>query len=143
MLVSIAIALNRHCRPAVVQRQHVIIRQTDGQRGDVLLEPLESSGAEQRHDPRFLSEKPSKRDLRRGCSVTVADFAKETDETLIGATSLARKAGDCASDITFIECRAGVDRAGEKALAERAERNQAYAKLLKRRNDLVFGLSRP
>jgi len=90
-----------------------------------------------------VREKPGKRDLRRCCSVAVADFAKETDEPLIGATSLARKAGDCASDITFIECRAGVDRAGEKALAERAERNQAYAKLLKRRNDLVFGLSRP
>ena len=37
----------------------------------------------------------------------------------------------------------GVDRAGEKALAERAERDHANAEFFERRQNFVFRLARP
>jgi hypothetical protein len=53
MFLRIAIALNRHRRPTLIQLPHVAVRQAHGQRANILLEPLELTSAEQRHDPRL------------------------------------------------------------------------------------------
>jgi hypothetical protein len=73
----------------------------------------------------------------------ITDFAQEVNEALIAVARLGGKARDGAANVPVVERCIGLDRAGEKALAERAERNHANAERLQRRNDLVFLLARP
>src|SRR5271170_6815874 len=59
--------------------------------------------------------------------MSIADLAHEAHETLIGGSRRGSEPGNRAANVTIAESRAGVDHAGEKALAERAERNHADA----------------
>ena len=74
----------------------------------------------------------------------LGDATEEIDE---GAVCLTRvgvgETRDGVSEVRALEGRVLVDRAGEEALAERTERDEANTKFLERRKDLLLRLAPP
>src|SRR5204862_3519549 len=70
-------------------------------------------------------------------------FTEQFDELLIGLPGLRRKAGYDVAKVAAVKCCALVDLPRKKALAQRAERNEADSELFQRRQHLLFGLSPP
>ena len=80
---------------------------------------------------RFCTE-AMQSDLRRRRPVPLADGAQEVEESSIGVARARCEAEDRATNVALMEGRAGVDRAGQKAFAERAKRNHANPEFLER-----------
>ena len=64
------------------------------------------------------------------------DLAEQIDQGLVRLARLRREARDDVAEVAAVERRVLVDRAGEEALAERAEGDEADAEFLERRQDL-------
>ena len=95
---------------------------------------------------RVLGEDPRERHLGRGCAVLVGEAADEVDERLVGAPVLLGEAGEhvrVGAGVAVAEGGVGGDGAGQEALAERAERDEADAELGERGDDVVFGFAPP
>src|SRR4051794_11716789 len=95
------------------------------------------------NDPRLLREQPGERDLCRRRVLAFRDPAEQIDERLVRFASVRRKAGDDVAKVGAVEGGLFVDLASEKALAQRAERNEADPEFLERRQNLLLGLSPP
>src|SRR4051794_2975271 len=97
-----------------------------------------------RDDPRLLREHPRERDLRRRRALALGDRAHELDERLVRASRVRiGEARDRVTEVAALELRVLRDRAGEEALAEWAERDEADAELLERGEDLLLRLAPP
>ena len=68
---------------------------------------------------------------------------KQIDQRLIGLARFRREPRQRIAEVGAVERRVVVDLAGEKALAQRAEGNEADAEFFERRNDFRFGLATP
>ena len=73
----------------------------------------------------------------------VADGGQQVDQRLIRRARVRREPRQRAAEVVALEVRLRVDRAGEEALAQRAERHEADAQLLDRRQDVPLVLPRP
>ena len=77
-------------------------------------------------------------------SLRSAIALQQVDEGAVGPARLGSvKRGTVLRKSPLVELGVLVDRAGEEALAERAERDEADAELLERRQDLLLGLAPP
>ena len=93
---------------------------------------MELGRAGDRNVSRVLGEDPSERHLGGGRAVLVGVAADEVDERLVGAPVLLGEAWEhlrVGAGVAVTERGVGGDGAGEEALAERAERNEADAEL--------------
>src|SRR6202035_1838879 len=115
----------------------------EGSRRDVLLQSMQLRGAGDRHDPGLLGKEPG--ECARGGRRVLAlrDAREQIDQRLVRLPGLRREAGDGVAEVGAVEGGALVDLAGEEALAQRAEGNEADPELLQGRKDLLFGLSPP
>lgn len=69
---------------------------------------------------------------------------EEVDEDTVGPSCLrVREPGNRVAEVTAVELCVLVDGAGEEALAQRAERDEADAEFLEHGNDRLFGLPPP
>ncbi len=97
-----------------------------------------------RHDPGLLREQPSERDLRgRRASSLVAIAPSRSTRAWLALRFSAEKRGTTLRKSVLSNVRRVVDLAGEKSLAERAERDEADAEFLAERQDLRFRLAPP
>ena len=119
----------------------IVRRQLDGGRADVLLQTMQLRGAGDRHDPRLLSQQPGERDLGGRRLLPRCDSREQIDQGLVCLARLRREAGNDVAEIGAVERRVLVDRAGEEALAQRAEGDEADPEFLKRRQDFLLGLA--
>jgi hypothetical protein len=71
------------------------------------------------------------------------DLAEQIDQGLVRLSSLRRKARHDVAEVGPVERRVLADRAGEKALAQRAEGNEADSKLFQRWQHLLLGFPPP
>src|SRR5438309_11474369 len=71
------------------------------------------------------------------------DSAEQIDENLVGFASLRLEARNGVAEVATVNRGALVDRAGQKALAQRTERHEADPELLEGRKDLLFGFPPP
>jgi len=133
------------CRQLGVLDLAVIIgRQVDLGGGDVLLESVQLRGARDRHDPWFLGEEPGERDLRGRRALPLCDVRQHVDEGEVGLPRLpVDEARDGVAEVAARELGVLVDLAGEEALAEWAEGDEADAELLERRQDRLLRLAPP
>src|SRR5256885_13588311 len=95
------------------------------------------------NDPRLLRQQPGESDLCRRRLLRLGDFCQHVHEGLIGFSILRSEAGDDVAEIGFVKLCIFADLASEEALAERAERNEAYPEFLEGRYDFGLGLSPP
>src|SRR6476619_3208186 len=113
-------------------------------RRDVLLETVPLCGAGDRDDPRPLREQPREGHLRGRCTPAVGDPAEQVAERPFGPAGLAGgEPRDVVAEVTRLELRALIDRAGEETLAERAERNEADPQLLEHGEHRLLWLPPP
>ena len=66
--------LQRNLRSGCVDLAQIVGRKLDLHRPEIFIEPIELRGAGDRYDPRFLSEQPCERDLRRSCIFALSDL---------------------------------------------------------------------
>ena len=76
--------------------------------GGVLLEPGESLGAGDRHDPRVLGEQPGERDLCGRGAGRGGDVVQHLDEGHVGGHGVLLEAGDAGPEV------AGGERGGRR-----------------------------
>jgi len=127
----------------VLDLVRVVDAQLDVDGCDVLVEPVQLRRPGNRHDPRLLREQPGERDLRRGHAIPPGDPREQLDERTVPPACLEVEARNGIAEVAALERRALIDRAGEKAFAERAERDEPDTELFERRQDRVFGLAPP
>src|SRR4051812_18337761 len=143
-LICFGVASALRVRKGVLDLPQVIRRQLDLGGGDVLPKAVEFGGSGDRDDPRLLSEDPRKGDLRRRRALPLSGVLEEFDKGEVRlACLLVGEAGDGAAEVVASDLRLLADCAGEEALAERAERDEADAKLFERRQDRLLGLAPP
>ena len=135
--------MHRDLRGGALDLAEVVGRQFDGSRPDVLLQAMQLRGARDRNDPRLLGEQPGERDLGRRRLLPLRDLAEQIDQGLVRLPGLRREARDDVAEVGAVERRVLVDLAREEALAQRAERNEADAEFLERRQHLLLGLPPP
>ena len=143
---AVALADDLDAGGGVVELRQLIGGQVEVGGGEVLLEAMELGGAGDRHVRRVLGEDPGERHLGGRRAVLVGVAADEVDERLVGPPVLLGEAGEhvrVGAGVAVAEGRVGRDGAGEEALAERAERDEADAELGERGDDLVFGFAPP
>src|SRR3954447_12379059 len=121
----------------------VVTRQLEIGRGDVLFEAVELRRPRDRDERRALREDPCEGNLRCGRASPLRDSLHEIDERTVRLACLGREARDGVAEVAGLERRALVDRSREKALAKRAERDEADSELLQGRDDLVLRLPPP
>src|SRR5205823_5292067 len=121
----------------------VVGRQLDRDRAEVLLQAVQFRRAGDRNDPRLLGQEPRQRDLRRGRPLLSRDLSEQLDQGLVGLAVLLREAGDDVAEVGLVEGRALADGAGEEALSQWAERDEADAEFLTGRQHLLLGLPPP
>src|SRR5207248_6286298 len=97
----------------------------DGGRRDVLPQAVQLRGAGNRHDPGLLGEEPGERDLGGRRILALRDAAEQVYQHLICLTGLRREAWDGVAEVGAVEGRVLVNLAGEVALAQWAEGNEA------------------
>ncbi len=135
--------VNLDGRRRVFELAQIVGRQLQRGRTEVLFEPVELGRAGDRHEPRLSGEDPGQGNLRRSRLLSLPDGGQEINQGLIGLSCLRREARERAPEVRAVELRVLVDRAGEEALAQRAEGHEADAQLLERRQDVALVLSRP
>ena len=82
-------------------------------------------------------------DLRGRCVLARSERLQPFDDCEVCLAVFFREARHDIAKIRRFERRFIVDRAGQKAFAERAERHEADAQFLERRQDLALGLASP
>lgn len=110
---------------------------------DVLLEAMQLGGAGDRHDPALLRQQPCESHLGRGCLLARGNLREEIDEYLVGLSRLLRKARHDVAKVFAVEGGRLADRAGEEALAKRAEGHETDAEFFERRQDFLLGFAPP
>ncbi len=96
-----------------------------------------------RHDPRCLRQQPGQRDLCRGGAPRRRDRGDAVNQRLIGATRFHFEAWHGVAEIVVGEGGVSVDRASQEAATERAERHEADAEFLQRRQQFAFRFAPP
>src|SRR5438445_102697 len=131
--------LSRHVDPgrALLDVAQVARRQRRVHGAKVLLEARQFLRPRNRDNPRLLREQPRERDLRRRRAFPLRDPLHEVDHYHVCRTGVRGEARRYAAKVFRVERRRRVDRSGEKASAQRTERNEADAKLLARRQHAV------
>ena len=109
----------------------------------ILLQPMQLRSSGNRDDPRFLSQQPGNRDLRRCSLLLPRNVAEHIHQGLVRFPVLFVETGNDVAKIRAIELRVLVDSASEEAFPERAERDKANPQFLKRRQNLALRLSPP
>src|SRR6516165_9462381 len=104
---------------------------------------MQLRGAWNCDDPGLLTEDPRQCDLGRRCLLSLGNLADQVDQGLVRLAGLWVEARDCIPKVAAVECGVLVDLARKEALAQRAEGNEADAKLLKGGHHLCLGLSPP
>src|SRR5512136_2346278 len=104
---------------------------------------MQLRGTRNRHDPRLLSEQPSKCDLSRCRLLSLCDAAKQINQSLIRFSSLRGKARDNVAEVGTVERSVFVDLSGEEAFTQRAIWNETDSEFLKGRYHFLFRLSPP
>src|ERR1039458_9562778 len=134
-----------HCDlgDGIVDEAEIAGSQFTFSRADILLKPMQLRGSGDRSDPRFLSQQPRKRELRRGGLLPCCDLPKYIDQRLVGLPGLRRKTRHNVAEIGAVERRFLGDSARKEALAKRTERAKADAELLQRWQNLLLRLSPP
>src|SRR5262245_42756331 len=92
---------------------------------------LRSAG--DRNNPGFPREQPCKRRLRRSRLLLCGDVAEQFDQGLIRFSRLWSETRVDVAQVGTVKRRGFVNLSGEKASAQRAERNEADAEFFKRR----------
>src|SRR5215475_12246566 len=110
---------------------------------EVLLEPMTLRRSGNRYNPRLPRQQPGERDLGRGRVLEHSERLQPLDEYEVRLPVLLREPRHHIAKIGRLERRLVVDRAGQEALAERAEGHEADAEFLERRQDLALGLAPP
>ena len=100
---------------------------------DVLLQAMQLRRPRDRHDPRLLGQEPGECDLGGRRVLPSGDAAEQFDQRLVRLPGLRREAGNGVAEVGAVEGGALVDLAGEVALAQRAERDEADAEFFERR----------
>jgi hypothetical protein len=90
-----------------------------------------------------LIQQPGQCHLCRSGALTCGHRCQQVDEGLVGFKGLLGEPRQCVAQVGVAEGRRAVDRAGEEALAERAERHEPDAELGQGREDLGFGFAPP
>ena len=128
---GIAVALDSDPGEGMLDRRQIVRGQREVGRAEVLLQPVQLGRAGDRHDPRLLRQQPGERDLRRRRPLARGDLPS-AGRPAPGwpAAPRARSAARCCGSRSLSKRGVGVDRAGQEALAERAERHEADAELL-------------
>src|SRR4051794_19036169 len=103
-------------------------RQFDSSRADVLLKAMQLRRARNRNNRWLARQQPGESDLCGHRSPAGGDLAKQIDQGLVRLPRLPREARHDVAEIRAVELRALVDRAGEKSLAQRTERDEADPK---------------
>src|SRR6478672_3175447 len=112
-------------------------------RRDVLVETMTLRRSRDRHNPGLLREQPGQRELRRGRSFSLGEGLQPLHEGQVGLAVLLGEPWHDVAKIARLERRLVVNRAGQKALAQRTERYEADAEFLERRENLALRLSPP
>src|SRR4249920_1136262 len=94
-------------------------------------------------NPRLLREQPRERDLRWRRLLLLGERLQPRDKSEVRAPVLLAESRNCVSEVSRIEGSGVVDLAGQKPLAERAERHEADAQLFQGRQDLLLRLAPP
>lgn len=124
-LFGVSRSLDCDLRSGIIDVTQIVGCQFDGDCPDVLFQAMQLCGTWNRHNPRFLSQQPSDRDLSRGRLLLLRDRTEQIDQGLIRFPSFRRKARDGVAEVGTIERRVFVDLACEEAFTQRAERNEA------------------
>ena len=121
----------------------LVLSEFDVRGGDVLCQPVWLGRAWDGDDPRLLRE--GARRARSGQALRpCAARSRPRSSTRRGCLGVPPAgSGGSWRESRVLELGALVDRSGEKALAERAERDEADAELLQRREYLLLGLAPP
>ena len=91
-----------------------------------------------------LRQQPGERDLRRDVHfLRRRKLAEQIDQRLVCPACLRGEARHDVAEIGAVERRILADRAGEKALAQRAEGDEANSEFFERRQHLLLGLPPP
>src|SRR6185503_1965060 len=88
-------------------------------------------------------EDPGECDLGRRRAFALRDALEELDEDAVGSARIRGESGNRVAEIGALERGRLVDGAREEALPERAERHEADAELLERRQDRLLRLAPP
>src|ERR1700686_4609661 len=91
----------------------------------VLVQTLQLARSRYRNDPRLLGEEPRERDLSRRRLLSVCDLAEQIDDRLVGFPSLRSEAREPGSNVGRVEGHGGINFRREKALPQRAPRNES------------------
>jgi hypothetical protein len=91
----------------------------------------------------FRASKPGERDLGRRRILPRRDPAEQIHYSLIRFAGLRREARERVAEVGTVERGFFVDLAREEALAQRAERHEANAEFLERRQHFLLGIPRP
>src|ERR1035437_5512471 len=117
--------------------------QLHGSGTDILLQPMQLGGSRDGNDPGLLSEQPGKSNLRVGYALLCGDLAQHIDERLVGLAVLFVEARHHVAKVRLIKGGVCVDGSSQKALAERAEGDEADSQLFERRQDFLLRLAPP
>ena len=131
-------SLHRDLRSRVFDIAEIALGEFDGGRPDVLLQAMQLRRAWNWDDPGLLSKQPRECDL--GGVAFFLEQSGRADRPGPGSPCgpPALKRGMVLRKSRAVECGVLVDLAGEKALAQRAEGNEADPELFEGRHDLCF-----
>src|SRR2546425_4441460 len=129
-MLWVASYVHRDCGGAAIDLGQVVGGWLDRHRAKVLLEPMTLGRPWDRDDPGLLRQQPRERDLRGRRLLPLGEGGQPLDEREIRFPVLGGEARDDVAKVGTVECGRLVDLPCQKALAERAERDEADAKLL-------------
>src|SRR5436305_5293967 len=141
--LRVPVPLHRDLGRGAFDVAEIALGELDGGRRDVLLQAMQLRGAGDRHDPGLLGEEPGERDLGGRRALALRDAPEQVDQRPVRLPGLRGEAGDGVAEVGAVERGVLVDLAGEVALAQRAERNEADAERFESREDLRFRFSPP
>src|SRR5712692_3158923 len=97
---------------------------------DILFKTVHLGCARDRCNPGFLRQQPGDGDLRLGCVLGLRNFTEQLYQGLVGLPCFGLETGKGVTNVVTFEFRIFLDRTGQEAFAERAERHETDAQFL-------------
>src|SRR5580704_2637836 len=143
VLLGIARALRSNVRGGCFDCAKIGGRQFDVGGAEIFFQAAELCRARNWNHPRLLRQDPRQGDLSGSRFLFGGELIEQIEHRLVGFAIFGSHAWSRVAKIGGIELCIFVDRSGQKAFAERTERNEADAEFFERGDDFFLRLAEP
>src|ERR1700733_2211749 len=137
----ISLTLDLDCGRGFFEGMYVFCSKFDSRTSKILFKSRKLRGAWNRNDPWCLGQQPCEGDLSGSSLLLFCKLRDDIDESLVRFAIVFAESRNNSAEVGTVELRGGINLAGEKAFAERTERDEADAELFQRWDDRLFGFA--